>query len=151
MIFFLLDRISKLYILNLAKGKEEVDIYINPFFNIYLLWNSGVGFGLLSVDENIYYNFITGIIFLINIVIIVMIIKSKDFKFFFLLIILGGSLGNLFDRVYYGSVPDFIDLHYNNFHWFIFNLADIFITVGILCLIFFEVIMKKKSVNYEKK
>ena len=151
MIFFLLDRISKLYILNLAKGKEEVDIYINPFFNIYLLWSSGVGFGLLSVDENIYYNFITGIIFLINIVIIVMIIKSKDFKFFFLLIILGGSLGNLFDRVYYGSVPDFIDLHYNNFHWFIFNLADIFITVGILCLIFFEVIMKKKSVNYEKK
>ncbi len=142
---FFLDRISKIYILNIVENAGNVDIYITSFLNFILVWNTGIGFGILSFEEKIAYNLITAIIIIINLIIILLIIKSTDFKIYFYLIILGGSLGNLFDRIYYSAVPDFIDLHFNNYHWFIFNLADIFITLGIICLIFVEIIYKKKS------
>ena len=103
--------------------------------NIILIWNSGIGFGLLSFDSSIIYNFVTILIVLINIIILYLALKSNNLKGYLFIIILGGSLGNLFDRIYYSAVPDFIDLNYNNFHWFVFNVADIFITVGIMCLI----------------
>ena len=152
LLIFVFDRFSKLYILNLAETDQLVNIYINSFLNLYLIWNTGVGFGLLSSDSNFYYNLITILIILINIIIIIMITKSNNYKIFFLLMILGGSLGNLFDRINYNAVPDFIDLHYNNFHWFIFNVADIFITMGIICLIFAELFLnnKKKLINEDK-
>ena len=143
---FLLDRISKLYILNLAEIEPQVDIYINSVLNLYLIWNTGIGFGFLSSDQTLFYNLITFVIFLINILILVIILKSDDFKVFFFIMILGGSTGNLFDRIYYSAVPDFLDLHYNDFHWFTFNVADIFISLGVLCLIFVEVF----SNNYKK-
>ena len=148
-LIFSFDRITKLYILNLAETSEYVDIYYNSFLNFYLIWNTGIGFGLFSSDANFYYNFITVLIILINIAIFIMVIKSHDYKLFFLLMILGGSLGNLFDRLYYKAVPDFIDLHYGSFHWFVFNIADIFITIGLICLIIAEFILNKK--NNEKK
>ena len=132
---FLLDRISKLYILNLAETKQTVDIYLSSYLNLYLIWNNGIGFGMLSSNQEYFYNTITFIIILINFFILFMIFKYNDFKVFFLLMILGGSLGNLFDRIYYRAVPDFIDLHYKNFHWFTFNVADIFISVGILIFV----------------
>jgi len=142
---FAFDRISKLYVLNLVVTDQVINIYINQFLDFHLIWNTGIGFGLFSSGSDFYYNFITFIIILINFIILVMIIKSKDYKFFLFLIILGGSLGNLFDRIYYKAVPDFIDLHYNDFHWFIFNVADIFITVGVVCLIFAEMFLNKKT------
>ena len=144
-IIFSLDRISKLYVLNLAETDQFVNIYINQFLNFHLIWNTGVGFGLFSSNTNLYYNLITLLIILINIIILIMIFKSVNYKFFLLLIILGGSLGNLFDRIYYKAVPDFVDLHYNDFHWYIFNVADIFITVGIICLIFAELFLNRKE------
>ena len=144
-IIFGLDRISKLYVLNLAETDQYVNIYINQFLNFHLIWNTGVGFGLFSSDTNFYYNLITLLIILINVIILIMIFKSSNYKFFLLLIILGGSLGNLFDRIYYKAVPDFLDLHYNDFHWYIFNVADIFITVGIICLIFAELFLNRKE------
>jgi len=144
---FLLDRITKLYILNLAETDQSVDIYIAPYLNLYLIWNSGVGFGMLSSNQDFIYNSITFIIVLINILILIMILKYNDYKVFFLLIILGGSLGNLFDRIYYKAVPDFIDLHYENFHWFVFNIADIFISLGIICLIMAEIFFNKGTKN----
>ena len=144
-IIFSFDRISKLYILNLAETKNYVDIYFNSFLNFHLIWNTGVGFGLFSSGTNFYYNLITLLIVLINIVILVMAIKSQDYKLFFFLMILGGSFGNLFDRIYYQAVPDFIDMHYGNFHWFVFNVADIFITLGIACLIIVEFILNNKK------
>ena len=58
--------------------------------------------------------------------------KSKTSEKIIFSIIIGGAIGNLYDRLTYNAVPDFIDLHYNNFHWFTFNVADIFITIGIL-------------------
>ncbi len=137
-IIFFLDRISKLYILNIAENNGVVDIYINQFINFILIWNSGIGFGLLSFDQAHLYNLITIIIILINLFIIYLIIKTKDFRVYLYLIILGGSLGNLFDRLYYSAVPDFIDINYKGYHWFIFNVADIFISIGIICLIFVE-------------
>ena len=144
-IIFSFDRISKLYILNLAETKNYVDIYFNSFLNFHLIWNTGIGFGLLPSETKFYYNLITILIILINIIILVMIVKSNDYKFFFLLMILGGSFGNLFDRLYYKAVPDFIDIHYHDFHWFIFNVADIFITLGIICLILDEFLNYKKQ------
>jgi len=142
---FLLDRISKIYILNLVEINNEVDIYVFSFLRLYLIWNKGIAFGLLSFDQNFFYNLITILIIIINLVILLMIIKSDDIKAYFLMFILGGSSGNLFDRIYYSAVPDFIDFHINDFHWFIFNVADIFISVGVLCLIIAEFIFNKTS------
>ena len=147
---FALDRISKIYVINIAETYGQVDIYINKFLNIILVWNSGIGFGLLSFEKQFLYNFITLIIILVNFVILYLGIKSNNFKGFLFFIILGGSLGNLFDRLYYSAVPDFIDINYNGFHWFIFNVADIFISVGILCLIFVELLFNKKENLNEK-
>ena len=144
---FAFDRVTKIYILSLAESEKYIDIYYNSFLNFYLVWNKGIGFGLFQLESSFYYNFITFLILIINIIILVMIIKSKDYKLFFLLMIFGGSSGNLFDRVYYRAVPDFIDLHYGNFHWFIFNVADIFITIGLICLIIAEFILNKKKSN----
>ena len=145
LVIFFLDRISKIYILNIAETTGTVDIYINSFLNLILVWNTGIGFGLLSFEQTTIYNFITVLIIIINILIIYFILKSNDFRFYFFLLILGGSLGNLFDRVYYSAVPDFIDINYNEYHWFIFNVADIFITLGIICLIFAELLNYKKD------
>ena len=144
LVIFFVDRISKLYILNLAETEKYVDIYFNSFLNFHLIWNTGIGFGLFSSGTSFYYNLITILIVLINIIILIMVFKSQDFKIFFFLMILGGSSGNLFDRIYYKAVPDFIDIHFNGFHWFIFNIADIFITLGVICLIYDEVFSEKK-------
>ena len=144
---FFIDRFSKLYILNIAEVTSEVDIYVTSFLNIYLIWNTGIGFGLFSSDHNITYNLITILILIINLVIIIMLYQNQNYKSYFLVLILGGSTGNLFDRLYYSAVPDFIDFHINNFHWFIFNVADIFISIGIICLIIDEIFVKKKSEN----
>ena len=147
---FALDRISKIYVINIAEKFGQVDIYINKFLNIILVWNSGIGFGLLSFEKEFLYNLITLIIILVNFVILYLGIKSNNLKGFLFFIILGGSLGNLFDRLYYSAVPDFIDINYNGFHWFIFNVADIFISVGIICLIFAELFFNKKEKLNEK-
>ena len=145
LLLFSLDRISKLYIINLFENNNLELIELTNFFNIYLIWNNGIAFGLFSLDSSVLYNIFTLLIIIINIVIIYLIFKTKDFTKYFFIIIFGGSLGNLFDRLYYRAVPDFIDLHFLNFHWFIFNIADIFISIGIFCLIFVELFVKKKN------
>ena len=141
-LIFLLDRVSKIYILNLAETSSSVDIYINSFLNLYLIWNKGIAFGILSFEESFIYNLITILIVIISLIIIFMIIRSEDYKVYFWISILGGSFGNLFDRIYYSAVPDFIDFHINNFHWFVFNVADISISSGVICLIFVEMFYK---------
>ena len=143
-IIFFLDRLSKLYIINLQESGTEIDFYIYPFLNFYLVWNTGIAFGLASFETNIYYHIITLIILLVNMVLIYLLIKSKGIFTYFIALIIGGSVGNLFDRIYYYAVPDFIDLHLGNYHWFIFNIADIFITAGIIGLIIFEILSKEK-------
>ena len=142
---FFLDRITKNYILNLAEDQGIKDITINPLLNIILVWNSGIGFGLLQFDENIIYNLITVLIVIVNIIIIYLIFNSEKLHKILFSMILGGSLGNLYDRIYYNSVPDFIDLNYNGYHWFVFNVADIFISLGIIALIFLELFIKTKN------
>ena len=142
---FALDRISKSIILNILDDTGKVDIYVNSFFSLFLVWNKGIGFGLFSFDKSSIYNGISLIILIINLIIIYLIYIEKTPKTYFLAIILGGSIGNLFDRYYYTAVPDFIDLNYNGYHWFIFNVADIFITLGIICLIFAEFLNYKKN------
>ena len=149
-VIFLLDRISKIYILNLAEINNLTDIYLTSFLNIYLIWNNGIAFGLLPLDKNLLYNAVTLLITFINILILIMIVNYNDYRSFFLIMILGGSLGNLFDRIYFKAVPDFIDIHYGDFHWFVFNVADIFITIGVLCLILNEMFINKDMKNENK-
>ena len=140
-----LDRISKILILNILENDGKIDIYVNSFISLFLVWNKGIGFGLFSFDQNYIYNGITIFIFIINLIIVYLIYKEKAPKTYFLAMILGGSSGNLFDRYYYSAVPDFIDLNYKGYHWFIFNVADIFITLGIICLILAEFLNYKKQ------
>ena len=142
---FITDRIFKIYILEIAEIKGEVDIYINSYLNFYLIWNKGIAFGIFSFEQNSIYYLISFIIIIICIVLTVMITRTNKMKKYYLILILGGALGNLFDRVYYSAVPDFIDIHLNDFHWFIFNVADIFITIGVICLILDELFFYKKT------
>ena len=151
LLIFSIDRISKIYILSLVELGGLVDIYLTSFLNFYLVWNKGIAFGLFSFDKSIIYNLITIIIIIITIIILLMIINANKYNRFFLILIMGGSLGNLFDRIYYSAVPDFIDFHINNFHWFIFNVADIFITIGVICLIFVEIFFNKKVIKESNK
>ena len=141
---FFFDRATKIYLINLQAQGIDIDFYIYPFLNFYLVWNAGIGFGLASMETNIYYHILTLIIVIINVGLIFFLMKSKKTYTYLIALIIGGSLGNLFDRIYYYAVPDFIDLHLGNYHWFIFNVADIFITVGIIGLLFIEVAKKEK-------
>ena len=144
-LIFTIDRLSKLYILNLAETNDTLNLFVTPFLNFYLIWNKGIAFGLFSFDQNFFYNFITSLIIAITVIILIIAIKSKDYKGYFFLSIFSGSVGNLYDRIYYSAVPDFIDFHLNDFHWFIFNVADIFISLGVICLIFVEIFFKKEN------
>ena len=138
LLIFLLDRISKIYVIHQDKNFPGSEIFSSNFLNITLIWNEWVAFGLFSFDEKIFYKILTTIILIIILIIFIMNIRSDGFKKYSLSMILGGALGNVFDRLYYKAVPDFIDLHIGNFHWFIFNVADIFITLGILFMIIIE-------------
>jgi signal peptidase II len=143
--FFLIDRVSKILILKSFLNNSLSEIYINSFLNFSLVWNSGIGFGLLQIEPNIFYSIVSIIIAAINLILIYWMITAPNYlESIFISIILGGSLGNLFDRSYYNSVPDFIDLHYKSFHWFTFNIADIFITIGIIGLITIDLFKIKK-------
>ena len=140
---FLIDRISKLLIISSPETYEQYGISITSFLNFNLIWNEGIAFGLFSFDDKFYYNFLTIFICFITIIIIWLMFRSEGFEKFSYLMIIGGSLGNIYDRIYYFAVPDFVDIHFNNYHWFIFNVADIFITLGVLLLIYLEIFLKK--------
>ena len=144
LVIFFLDRITKIYLINLQADGTDIDFYINPFLNFYLVWNTGIGFGLASLEANIYYHILTSVIVIINMGLIFFLIRFKKVYTYLIALIIGGSLGNLFDRIYYYGVPDFIDLHIGKYHWFVFNVADIFITVGIIGLLFVELLKKEK-------
>ena len=144
-IIFLFDRISKIYVIYLDNKLFGSEIFSSNFLNIYLIWNEGIAFGLFSFNEKIFYNLLTIIILIIILIIFIMTIKSDGFKKYSLLMILGGALGNVVDRLYYKAVPDFIDFHIGNFHWFIFNVADIFITIGILFMVIIELFNKNQK------
>ena len=146
LVLFAIDRISKILILKNFLNNSSSEIYINSFLNFSLVWNSGIGFGILQLEANIFYLFISIIITAINLILIYWMLSSSNYlESIFISIILGGALGNLFDRYYYSSVPDFIDLHYESFHWFTFNIADIFITIGIIGLIIIDLFKIKKA------
>ena len=147
---FLIDRISKLFVIHQHKLNFNSEIYSSKFLNIHLIWNEGIAFGLFSFNEDYLYNGLTFLIFLVIIFIIFMIRKSDPLRKFALLLVLGGALGNFFDRIIYKAVPDFIDFHVGNFHWFIFNVSDIFITIGIILMIIIEIINKPEATNNEK-
>ena len=143
LLIFLLDRISKIYVIDLDKKSFGSEIFSSKFLNISLIWNEGIAFGLLSFNERIFYNILTLIILIIILIIYLMFLKSNGLKKYSLLMILGGALGNVFDRIFAQAVPDFIDFHVGNFHWFIFNVADIFITIGVIFMILIELFDKK--------
>ena len=147
LLIFLLDRISKIYVIYLNKKLPGSEIFSSKYLNISLIWNEGIAFGLFTFDENKFYNILTITIIIIIFLIIVMVIKSYGLKKYLLLMILGGAIGNVFDRVVYKAVPDFIDFHVGNFHWFIFNIADIFITTGVIFMIILEFTGNNKEKN----
>ena len=146
---FLIDRISKLLIIGSPETYEQYGISVTSFLNFNLIWNEGIAFGLFSFNEEIYYNLLTIFICLIVAIIIWLMLRSKGFEKLCYIMIIGGSFGNVFDRIFYSAVPDFIDIHFNNFHWFIFNVADIFVTLGIFCLIGIEIFSKRINENYK--
>ena len=144
-LIFAIDRVSKSIILHLSKITGEFEMTLTSYLNLSLIWNRGIAFGLFSFETNLYYNLISFLIGAIILLIIVISKKSKGVEKISFLMIIGGALGNLFDRIYYSAVPDFIDFHFKDFHWFVFNIADIFITLGVICLIFDEIFANNKK------
>jgi signal peptidase II len=150
-LIYFLDRLSKIYVIQLDKNNLGLDIFNSAYLNIVLIWNKGIAFGLLSFNESYLYNIISLIIAIIIIVLVIMSLKSQGFRRYSLLTIVGGALGNLHDRIVFNAVPDFIDFHIGNFHWFIFNVSDIFITLGVVSMITVELIDKDKDkYNHDK-
>ena len=141
---FILDRVTKIYVINFYDNNFGTDLLNSKFLNIRLIWNEGIAFGLFSFNEEFFYNILTFLIGTVIIIIFIMIKKSEGFKKYSLSMVLGGALGNFYDRIFFKAVPDFIDFHIGNFHWFIFNVSDIFITIGVILMIFFEIIGKPK-------
>ena len=146
---FLLDRLSKIYVIYLDKKFLGSELLSSKFLNIRLIWNEGIAFGLLSFNETIFYNALTFLILIIILIIFFMLSKSNGIKKFSLMIILGGAIGNIYDRIFYKAVPDFLDFHIGNFHWFIFNVADIFITLGVIFMIIIEITGNNKNKKHE--
>ena len=141
---FLFDRFSKIYVIYLDKELFGTEIFSSKFLNISLIWNKGIAFGLFSFSQSNLYNLITLIIIIIIFIILILIKKTKGFERFCLSLVFGGALGNLYDRIAHKAVPDFIDFHIRDLHWFIFNVADIFITLGVIMLILLELLKTKK-------
>ncbi len=140
-LIFIFDRFTKNLVIN---NFIEKTLYLNDFINLDLIWNIGIGFGLLSYDSFLIYNLITVLIGTVLLILIYIVIVSHNLDKLIFSIIIGGALGNFYDRVIYYAVPDFIDLHYKTFHWFTFNVADIFITFGVLAMIIKEFLVKNK-------
>ena len=147
LLIFLIDRISKIYIVNLTKENFNINIYSSEFLNLTLIWNEGIAFGLFSQGNELFYNILTALIVIISLGVLFFSVRYKGLKRYALLCIFGGSLGNLYDRVSYSAVPDFIDFHINEFHWFVFNVADIFISIGVIIMIMTEFFVKDKKLN----
>jgi len=145
LILFLIDRLTKFLIVIYSNPSGELIIPVTSFLKLNLIWNNGIAFGLLSFQEDFYYNLLTVLIIIIILILSYLMTRSNDVEKAGFCLIIGGSLGNIFDRIYYSSVVDFIDFHINNFHWFIFNVADIFITIGVITLIILEIFKKNEK------
>ena len=148
LVIFLVDQISKHFVVSIL-GDQQNEIYLTSFLNLHLIWNDGIAFGLFGFENKIFYNFFTMLIVIILAIVLYLLITTKSYNSYFYTMIFGGACGNLIDRLRYSSVPDFIDFHIYNFHWFIFNVADIFISLGVFCLIIAEILIYKNR-NYEK-
>tara|TARA_B100000886_G_scaffold14229_1_gene9193 strand:+ start:585 stop:1088 length:504 start_codon:yes stop_codon:yes gene_type:complete len=147
---FCLDRFSKIYVISFNEKNYGSDLYNSKFLNINLIWNEGIAFGLFSFSDKFFYHILTFLIGLVILIILIMLKKSEGLKKYSLLMILGGALGNFYDRIFFEAVPDFIDFHVENFHWFIFNVSDIFISLGVILMIILEIISNKKESLNEK-
>ena len=144
LLIFLVDRISKVLIIRLSNTTENQEIIVSKFLSLNLIWNKGIAFGIFSFDEKFFYNILTMIIIIVTLVVFWLMVKAENLEKYGFMIIFSGSLGNVYDRLVYSSVPDFIDFHFNEIHWFIFNFADIFITIGVICLVYDEIFLEKK-------
>ena len=144
-LIFSIDQVSKYYIIDIFKFQEDA-IYLTSFLNLQLIWNEGIAFGLLSFENNIYYNLITFVVGIVILILLFLIRKQDKYSYFYSIIV-GGALGNFTDRIRHSSVPDFIDFHISNFHWFVFNIADIFVSLGVICLIIAELFFNKNNIN----
>ena len=131
LLIFSIDRYSKIEIIN---NYSNQSFYLNSFINFDLIWNTGIGFGILSSSSSLIYNFISFLIFGVIILLGYYYFQSDKYEKFIFSIIIGGAIGNFYDRFFFNAVPDFIDFHIGNFHWFTFNLADVFITFGIIAI-----------------
>ena len=145
-LIYFLDRLTKIYVIQLDKNNLGSDIFNSAYLNIVLIWNKGIAFGLFSFNESHLYNILSLIISIIVVILVIMSLKSKGFKRYSLLMIVGGALGNLHDRIFFNAVPDFIDFHIGIYHWFIFNVSDIFITIGVVCIIILELLENDKKI-----
>jgi len=149
-LIYFLDRLSKILVIQLDKSSLGSEIFSSAYLNIVLIWNKGIAFGLFSFDESHLYNILTSLISIIVVILVLMSLKSEGFKRYSLLMIVGGALGNLHDRIFSNAVPDFIDFHVGNFHWFIFNVSDIFISIGVISMIILELIDNNRNNVNEK-
>jgi len=139
---FFFDRVTKIVIIN--HQLNDQGIFVNDYLNFELVWNTGIGFGLFSQNANIYYHLISLLIFSVIVFLFYLMSKAIFLEKILFSLILGGAIGNLYDRLIYFAVPDFIDFHIKDFHWFTFNIADIFITLGIILIIIQDLLLKKK-------
>ena len=142
---FIFDRLTKEYVINFFLNHKWESYYVNEFLNFVLVWNTGMAFGLFESDTNFYHLLSFLIICLITFLFFWLFKSDSKFEKISVSLIIGGALGNLYDRIIFRAVPDFIDLHYLDFHWFVFNVSDVIITIGITLLLFKEILIKNAN------
>ena len=145
---FLIDLLSKNKIISIFKDGVIEKIYVNDYLDFILVFNTGISYGLFSGGGD----FQKWILISLSILIIIFLLsfvrnESSILSKLGISFIIGGALGNVLDRFIYGAVVDFISLHAKGFSWYIFNIADMFIVVGVILFILSQFILSKKNVG----
>ena len=145
---FLIDLLSKNKIISIFKDGVVEKIYVNDYLDFILVFNTGISYGLFSGGGD----FQKWILISLSILIIIFLLslirnESTILSKLSISFIIGGALGNVLDRFTYGAVVDFISLHAKGFSWYIFNIADMFIVLGVILFILSQFILSKKNVG----
>lgn len=135
-VLFLFDRLTKIYLIDVLNDNKG-PIPLTDFFDLVLVWNQGISYGLFSQDSYVGQLIISAVSFIICLWVLKIINNSSNkFGMISSILIISGAISNILDRVIYSAVADFFYFHIKNFSWYVFNVADIYIVMGLFILIY---------------
>lgn len=142
----LADQLTKWWVVDVLLFKKVGQIEVTSFFNIVLVWNKGVTFGLFNQHSQYMPYILSGVAIVVVLLLLVWLLRAATlYEALGLGGIIGGAIGNVADRIHYGAVVDFLDFHCQGYHWYAFNIADSAIVVGVGLLMFDNLVTSLKN------